>query len=233
MNINDSINQAHEDFLGKFLPPHHAVLFNEDRREFDLLHARLLASYRPVNFVAACIVRDIAVARWHQLRYEGIITNLWNLSIIHHGQAPATLKPEYFECETMNRAAEALHTGTRLLQQLNRQVDLITHRIERLERRLRFAKANFSTHVIEPEPDQPKEPQEPEAPKEPDQPTGPSEPEPNPAQPVFVTEDTPAVIAYYKSAFPGRRIVVLPPDDVARGAHIQDDLPPVPRRKAS
>jgi hypothetical protein len=232
MNINESINQSHEDFLANFLPPHHAILFNEDKREFDQLHSQLLAAYRPVNFVAASIVRDIAVARWHQLRYEVIITNLWNLSIVHHGQAPATLKPEYFECETMNRAAEALHTGTRLLQQLNRQVDLITHRIERLERRLRFAKAHFSTHVIEPEPDQPKAP---EAPKEPNEPKPEPQPQPEPetAQPVFVTEDTPSVIAYYKSQFPGRRIVVLPPDDVARGAHIKDDLPPVPRRKAS
>ena len=230
MNINDSINQANEDFLKKFLPPHHAILFNEDKREFDEFHARLIASYRPVNFAAACIVRDIAIARWHQLRYEGIITNQWNLALIHHGQRPATLKPEYFECETMSRATEALHTGTRLLQQLNRQVDLITHRIERLERRLRFVKAHFGTHVIEPESTQPDPPSpEPGAPE----PTANSEKPENNDQPVFVTEDTPSVITFYQKECPGRKIVVLPPDDVAKGIHIKDDLPPIPRRKVS
>jgi hypothetical protein len=227
MNSNESINQAHEDFLAKFLPPHHAILFNEDKREFDELHARLVASYRPVNFAAACIVRDIAIARWHQLRYEGIITNQWNLALIHHGQSPATLKPEYFECETMSRATEALHTGTRLLQQLNRQVDLITHRIERLERRLRFVKAHFGTHVIEPETTQPDPPSpEPESPAA-------AESKTTPGQPVFVTEDTPSVITFYQKECPGRKIVVLPPDDVAKGTQIKDDLPPIPRRKVS
>jgi hypothetical protein len=227
MNINENINQANEDFLAKFLPPHHAILFNEEKGEFDELHARLLASYRPVNFAAACIVRDIAVARWHQLRYEVIITNQWNLAIIHHGQSPATLKPEFFECETINRAAAALHSGTRLLQQLNRQVDLITHRIERLERRLRFIKAHFGAHVIEPESHQSNPPS-----PEPASPAA-AESTAAPEQPVFVTEDTPEVIAYYQKECPGRRIVVLPPDDVAKGAHVKDDLPPIPRRKVS
>jgi hypothetical protein len=49
---------------------------------------------------------------------------------------------------------------------------------------------------------------------------------------VYVTEPTPEVLAAYRREFPGHKIVVLPPDDVAKGIDIEDDLPPAPRRAA-
>jgi hypothetical protein len=55
---------------------------------------------------------------------------------------------------------------------------------------------------------------------------------PNSEPTVYVTEHDPEVLAAYRREFPNHKIVLLPPDDVAKGIDIEDDLPPAPRKAA-
>ena len=48
--------------------------------------------------------------------------------------------------------------------------------------------------------------------------------------PIYITENSPEVIKAYKQQFPNREIIVLPPDDVAKGINLEDDMPLAPRR---
>src|SRR5215212_9305677 len=109
--------------LKHFIPPHHAVLCNEERAEYYQLVDELLSVYQPVNSVAASIVRDIAVARWQILRLDSLITNHWNLSLAEHAQKPLTVAPELGELQTMSRTAESLYTGHAIVHRFNRQID--------------------------------------------------------------------------------------------------------------
>ena len=45
------------------------------------LLAELRLVYLPVNSVAESIVRDIAMARWQILRFDGLILGHWNLTL--------------------------------------------------------------------------------------------------------------------------------------------------------
>ncbi len=222
---NEQPNQetANAQSLNNFTPPHHVVLFNENREAFEALNAELVALYNPLNAIALSIVRDIASARWQINRLDGCLTNAWNLALVAQSEKPLTVAPAIGELEIIDRAAAALHTGQALAKALSRQIDGLHLRIARLERRLRFVHANFPTHVIPAEPPQDKKEEERTQP-------APKNEENEPAtQPLFVNENTQAVIEYYRKAFPGRPIVVLPPDDVANGVEIADDLPPAPR----
>ena len=51
-------------------------------------------------------------------------------------------------------------------------------------------------------------------------------------KPIFITENSAEVIAYYKKLYPNREIIVMPPDDVANGIDVEDDMPDIPRAKA-
>ena len=208
--------------LTQFIPPHHAALCNEDRQSYYKLMDELLAAYQPVNALALGIVRDIAVARWQCFRYDNLISAHWNLAFLDHAQTPLTVPEELADQQTMTRAAEALHTGHAVIEKYQRIIDRLQIRIARLERRLKFVHTHFpvpSPERTQPQPPQPIENTEPDPQNTPEN-----------EQPIFITENTPEVIAYYKQQFPNREIVVLPADDVANGMDSEDNMPDIPRK---
>ena len=210
------------DTLSVFLPPHYAVICNEERQDyFDLLD-EMIEVFQPKNKFAQALVRDIAVARWQILRIEICITNHWNFTLIEFGHEPRTIAPELAELQVIDQAAMA---NQALISRFNRDIDKLHIRIARLERTLRTIHQHYPAAEKMPEQTNPKP-----AP-EPVQPVANTEPAPN-APPIFVTENTPGVIAFYKQMFPGHRIVVLPKDDVAKGIEIDDDMPDIPRKVA-
>jgi hypothetical protein len=172
------------------------------------------------------LVRDIAVARWQILRIEICITNHWNFSLIESGHQPPRIAPELAELQVIDTAARA---NQALISRFNRDIDKLHLRIARLERTLRTVHQHYPAANAELEKESEQTNPAPTAP--PPQPVQNTEPDPtNP--PIFVTENTPGVLAFYKQMFPGRRIVVLPKDDVANGIEIDDDMPDLPRKVA-
>jgi len=109
------------------------------------------------------------------------------------------------------------------VHRLNRQIDQFGVRIGRLQRQLREVHKNFATASVRTQQPSP-------------QPIENTDNEPEKTQetepPIFITENLPEVIAYYKKLYPNREIIILPPDDVANGIDIEDDMPDIPRRVA-
>ena len=199
--------------LACFVPPNPAVLCNEDREAFDALLATYTQIYQPVNQIAAEIVHEIAAARWQVQRLNHCLTMEWNLEILNSSTLPGTVAPELAELQTMGRSVRALYTSGAIAHRINRQVDQLELRAARLERRLKFVHANFPNTANAPKP----------------------EPAPAPEtqinEPImYVTENKPEVIRAYKQQFPNCKIELLPPDDVARGIYIEDDMLVAPRK---
>ena len=210
--------------LKHFAPPHYVALCSEDRGEYYQLFDEQLKVYQPLNLVAKSVVRDIAIARWQILRLDICLTSQWNLALIEQGQKPLTVVPELGEIQTMARSVEALYTGYAIAHRLNRQIDQLGVRIARLQRQLRDLRQNGAAPKNIDERTQQNPPQpvantanEPEKPQRDE-------------QPVFITENTPEVIAYYKNLYPGREIIIMPPDDVANGIEVDDFMPDIPRK---
>ena len=214
--------------LKHFAPPHYVALCNEDRRDYYQLLDELASVYQPVNLVAAGIVRDIAVARWQLLRLDTCITSQWNLALIDQAQKPLTVAPELGEVQTMARSVEALYTGHAIAHKLNRQIDQFGMRIARLQRQLKYVHQHYAaiTNIVKSEKPSERTQQESAQPVE-NKNNAESEP------PIFTTENTPEVMAYYKNLYPNREIICLPPDDVANGIDVEDDMPNIPRLKPS
>jgi len=121
----------------------------------------------------------------------------------------------------MIRASAQLYGSKGAVRELNRQIDSLELRIARSERRLDLIHRKFANPDQKPQPVEKTDPKPEESPKN-------AENEP----PVYVTENTPEVIQAYKTLFPGRKIVILPPDNVAKGIDVDDDLPQAPRKAA-
>ncbi|MBI2685420.1 MAG: hypothetical protein HYX27_03815, partial [Acidobacteria bacterium] len=168
---------------------------------------------QPANQLALSIVESIAIARWQIDRLNACITMHWNHALVDAANLPSSLAPDLIEIHSMVHSSRHIAA---LLHNLNRQIDQLELRITRLERRLTFVHTHFPT-VAEEQTHQPVENTENGAGKEP---------------PLYITENTPAVLAAYKRAFPGRQIVVLPPDNVAKGIDVEDDMPIAPRKVA-
>ena len=208
-NANKSADHAQK--LALFLPPHHAVLCNEDRDAYNVLLKELIEIYQPLNQLAAGIVREIATARWQVERLNYCLASQWNLAVVDSANTPSTVAPELAEIETMARSARALYTSGAVAHRINRQIDQLELRIARFERRIKFVHANFPTVAT----------QTPAAEK-----TQINEPA------VYITENNPDVIKAYKQQFPHHKIVVMPADDVAKGIETEDDMPVAPRKAA-
>ena len=212
----------HATKLELFVPPHSAVLCNEERQKYARLVEGLLAIYQPVNEAARNIVKGIAVARWEVSRLHACITMHWNLALVDNAQIPTTLAAELLEMHAMVRASTDLYANNGPVRLLNRQIDQLENRIARFERRLKFLHTTFPNAGIAPPQPQPVEntteatPVSGEIPK--------NEP------PVYITENSAAVIAHYKKLFPNSEIIVLPADDVAKGINLEDDMPLAPRK---
>ena len=208
--------------LANFLPPHYATICNEERQDYFNLLDELTEVFQPKNKVAEHLVRDIAVARWQILRLEICITNHWNFSLIEFGHQPITVTPELGELQVIYKAAQA---NQALISRYNRDIDKLHLRISRFERTLRTIHQHYPAQEKQHEQTNPTPDPKPAQPVENKQPD-----ENNP--PIFVTENTPGVIAFYKQMFPNHKIVVLPKDDVAKGIEIDDDMPDLPRKVA-
>ena len=124
--------------------------------------------YLPLNSVAESIVRDIAVARWQILRFDGIVFGLWNLSLADDAD----------------------------IHRFNRQIDQLNIRIARLERRLKFVHANFSTAIDEQTAQESAQPVE-----------NANETE----EPISLKEYCPETIAFYQRHYPKSKIIIMPP----------------------
>ena len=212
----------HATKLELFVPPHSAVLCNEERQKYARLVEGLLAIYQPVNEAALSIVKGIAVARWEVARLHACITMHWNLALVDNAQKPSTLAPELLEMHAMVRASTDLYANTGPVRLLNRQIDQLELRIARFERRLKFLHNTFPNSGIKPPQPQPIENTKEATPE--------SEKISKKEPPVYVTENSPAVIAAYKTLFPNSEIIVLPADDVAKGINLEDDMPLAPRK---
>jgi hypothetical protein len=210
--------------------PNASVLCNERRDDFKQLLAELIEIYLPINQLSLSIVKSIAVGRWQIERLNVCLTIQWNMAVVDAAKMPPALAGELADQEIMAHASRDLYSGDAIGQRINRQIDQLETRIARLERRLKFAQDNFPNVASKPA-----QTTETEGESE----TTPTENEPS-AQPagglepptVFITEPKPEVIAAYKRDFPGCKIVVLPPDDVAKGKNIRDDMPNAPRKAA-
>ena len=115
----------------------------------------------------------------------------------------------------MGRATETLIGGKGTVSKLNREIAQLQRAIASLERRLKFIHTTF--------PNAAKEQTQRQNPQ-------PTENTPLTEPPIYITENSPEVIRAYKLQFPNREIIVLPPDDVAKGINLEDDMPIAPRR---
>ena len=207
----------HVDKLAPFLPPHQAVICVEDRPQYYKLLKQLIEIYRPVNQVAAAAVRDIAIAQWQIDRLHTCVTVAWNLALIDNAPKPCTLAPELAEMQAMGRATEQLIGGKGTVSKLNREIAQLQRTVAALERRIKFIHGTF--------PNAAKQQTQPEN-------TQPTENTTVTDPPIYITENSPEVIAAYKLQFPNREIIVLPPDDVAKGINLEDDMPIAPRKSS-
>jgi len=215
------------DKFAHFVPPHEVVVCNEDRNLYMQLVDDLVAIYKPLNQAAYACVGDMAAARWQIRRLSQCITIHWNLALIAAGNKPAggNLAPELFEVKAIADASAELLSGNNVLTKLNREIARLQTVVARLERRIKFIHANFPDFA--PTRKQTQEKEEENVAKEE---LNDIEPEKNDEDlpPIFTSENTPEVIAAYQREFPGRRIVIVAPENVDYG----DKVPRRPRRAA-
>ena len=160
------------------------------------------------------MVRQIAIARWQINRLQTEINNIWNLELLETAKGDATLVEELEDMEFAAKTAQKLFSGKSPIENINRQIDRLEMRISRLRKGILEVHKHF--------PNQAKPLETKDTPKK----------EPKSEPTVYVTEHDEEVIAAYRREFPNHKIVLLPPDDVAKGIEIKDDLPPAPRRAA-
>jgi hypothetical protein len=189
-------------------------LCNEERQAYFRLLSDLLQIYTPKNQEASEMVRQIAIARWQINRLQTEINNIWNFALLETAKGEATLVEELEDQEFAAKTAEKLFTGKSPIENMNRQIDRLEMRIARLRKGIIEVHKHFPNQA------------KPLETKEEPQKVAKSEPT------VYVTEHDEDVLAAYRREFPNHKIVLLPPDDVAKGIEIKDDLPPAPRRAA-
>ncbi|MEO6759554.1 MAG: hypothetical protein ABIO24_08880, partial [Saprospiraceae bacterium] len=210
-----------------FVPPHEAVVCNEDRKAYLELVDDLVAIYKPLNQSAFAAVGDMAAARWQIQRLNSCITIQWNLALMTNGRKPASrnLAPELLEIKAMADTCAELLSGDSVLTKLNKEIARLQIVIGRAERRIKFIHANFPDFA-------PARKQTQETEEENVDNKDINEPQPETREeelpPIFTSEDSPAVIEAYKREFPGRRIVIVAPENVDYG----DKTPRRPRRAA-
>ena len=215
------------DKFAHFVPPHEVVVCNEDRNLYMQLVDDLVAIYKPLNQAAFAAVGDMAAARWQIDRLNCCITIQWNLALIKNGNKPASgnLAPELLEIKAMADTCAELLSGNSVLSKLNKEIARLQVVIGRAERRIKFIHANFPDFA--PTPKQTQEKEDANVAKEELSETVP-ENNAEEMSPIFTSESTPEVIAAYQRDFPGRRIVIVPQENV----NYDDKMPRAPRRAA-
>ena len=158
--------------------PRRAVLSNEDPAAFDRLVDDLRAVYLPLNTVAVSVVDDIAIARWQILRFDSLLARQWEISLT------ANPPPAVFAA----------------IYRFNRQIDQLNVRIARLERRLKFIRANF--------------PQESPLPVEDTTTDGQNNPKTE--EPIVIRDFCPETIAFLRRHHPASPIIISPVEAVPK-----------------
>ena len=212
--LNSIKTGENAETLAQFVPPNSGLLCHEDRKKFYALIHQLTQIYLPANQEAAAMVRQIAIARWQIDRLQTDLNSIWNHELMVAAQQPAPVTKDHEDDYYQAQVAKQLYTGAAPIEKMERQIDRLERRIARLRREIKLVNKEFPTVA------KPLETQEPEPETENSEPT------------VYITEPTPEVLAAYRREFPNHKIVVLPPDDVANGIDVEDDLPPAPRRAA-
>ena len=216
--LNSIKTGEHATTLAPFVPPSSGILCHEDRLKFFALINQLTQIFQPVNQEAAEMVRQIAIARWQINRLQTTLNSIWNFALLETAAQPAAVTEEHEDDFFAARTAEKLFAPKSPIDRIERHIDRLEIRIARLRRGIKDIHANFpnTANPIETQEQPPTD-----TPKtEKDEPI------------VYVTENTPDVLAAYRREFPNHKIVILPPDDVAKGIQIEDDLPPAPRKAA-
>ena len=212
--LNSIKTGENAEVLAQFVPPNSGILCHEDRKKFYALINQLTQIYLPVNQEAAAMVRQIAIARWQIDRIQTDLNSIWNIELMQAARHDAPVPEEHEDDYYQAQVAKKLYAGKSPVEKMERQIDRLERRIARLRREIKMVNKEFPTVA------KPLDPQEEEPKTENSEPT------------VYVTETTPEVLAAYRREFPNHKIVILPPDDVAKGIDIEDDLPPAPRRAA-
>ena len=204
--------------LAHYIPVHDAVMCTEDRDQYRGTVDQFIAIYKPANQEALNIIRDMATARWQIERLKAHMTALWNLSFVDNAQKPNKLLPELHEMQTMALSITELLSGPSPLSKLNREITRLQRALAQNERRLKFCNENFPTMA----PDA-KEIEKEEVTVDSEGEIDGNEP------PIYITENVPHVIAAYRIEFPGRKIIILPPE---KNEYNYDDMPVAPRKAA-
>ena len=208
-----------------FIPPHEAVLCNEDRDQYETLVEDHIAIYKPLNQAAYAVIGDMATARWQIERLHRCITTHWNLALLSANNKPnGNLAPELHDLKAMADASAELLAGNGLVPKMNREIARLQQTLARSERRLKFIHANFPDFA----PARHKRTEEKEEETVANEGLNEAEPEKdeNDLPPIFTSENVPEVIEAYKSEFPGRRIVIVPHENVS----YDDKMPKAPRK---
>lgn len=217
--LNSIKTGEHATILAQFVPPSSGILCHEDRLKFYALLNQLIQIFQPVNQEATEMVRQIAIARWQINRHQTTINSIWNFALLETAAQPVDIPEAHEDDFFAARTAEKLFASNKnAIAGLERQIDRLETRIARLRRGIKDVNTNFPT-VAKPV----------ETMEQPPVPTPQSQ---NSEPTVFTTEPTPEVLAAYRREFPNHKIVILPPDNVAKGVDIDDDLPPAPRKAA-
>ena len=212
--LNSIKTGEHATTLAPFVPPSSGILCHEDRLKFFALINQLTQIFQPVNQEAAEMVRQIAIARWQINRLQTTLNSIWNFALLETAAQPAAVTEEHEDDFFAARTAEKLFAPKSPIDRIERHIDRLEIRIARLRRGIKDIHANFPNTA---NPIETKEE---------------STETPNSEPIVYITENTPDVLAAYRREFPNHKIVILPPDDVAKGIQIEDDLPPAPRKAA-
>ena len=85
------------DFLKNFVPPHSAVLCNQDRQRFFRLHERLIQKYQPRDQAEAIVVRKIVDAEWRAVTFAELFSAFWNREIMEKFEGNQHPNPEIAE----------------------------------------------------------------------------------------------------------------------------------------
>ncbi len=210
-----------------FVPPHEAVLCNENRERYESLVEDLFAIFKPLNQAAYAVIGDMAAARWQIERLNRCITTHWNLALISAGNKPnGNLAPELHELKAMADASAELLSGNALVPKMNREIARLQQTLARAERRIKFIHGNFPDFA--PAPHKQTEAKEEENVVN----EGLNETEPekeeNDLPPIFTSENVPEVIEAYKREFPGRRIVIVAQENLS----YDEKMPKAPRKVA-
>lgn len=204
--------------LAHYIPLHEAAMCSEDRDAYRTTVDEFIAIYKPANQEAINIIRDMATARWQIERLKVHMTALWNLSFVDAAQKPNKLLPELHEMQTMALSITDLLSGPSVLSKLNREITRLQRSLAQSERRLKYCNENFPSMAPDAQ-----EIEKEEVTVETEGEIDGNEP------PIYITENVPHVIAAYRAEFPGRKIIILPPE---KDVYNYDDMPRAPRKVA-